>query len=388
MRQENNSSLQPFRAEDWWKSKAALLMGFVYLYGLWFNISFEKFIPLSILSILEISGFASFGYLINDYFDQEKDFIAGKKNFLLNKSILMQVSLILTSLFLIALPWIYLPTTRLSYSLIFIEFLLFFIYSCPPIRFKERGIWGVIIDALYAHTLPTLLAAYTFLLASSSALPIVPFVLLFIWQLANGIRNILLHQLEDKGKDIFSATNTFIKTIALQDLRVILVSVLLMEMISSLSFFIVLTTFQFWFCGGIIIISVLYFIAFREFSRLGFEKILHATLRYFPNSIYEKWLPILYLLILSCFNCFFLAFLFLHIAIFNFNLYQQVAKRIFLLWKMIPFNFVYYHILIPIRIFISSIVNHSIYYFFLLFSINLKKENLSAWEYFKLKRRK
>ena len=38
-----------FRVKDWWWSKAALLMGLVYLFAAWYHISFEEFIPLSIL---------------------------------------------------------------------------------------------------------------------------------------------------------------------------------------------------------------------------------------------------------------------------------------------------------------------------------------------------
>ena len=57
-----------FRIKDWWWSKAALLMGFVYLYAAWFGISFEKMVWLSLLSVSTIAGFASLGYFSNDFF--------------------------------------------------------------------------------------------------------------------------------------------------------------------------------------------------------------------------------------------------------------------------------------------------------------------------------
>ena len=94
MGQADISSTRPFRAEDWWKSKAALLMGFVYLFALWFDIPVRPFIPLSVLSIAVIIGFASFGYIVNDFFDKEKDRQAGKKNFLLDKSISYQLGVV------------------------------------------------------------------------------------------------------------------------------------------------------------------------------------------------------------------------------------------------------------------------------------------------------
>ena len=147
MAQSEISPAKPFRAEDWWKSKASALMGFVYLFALWFDIPFLVFIPLSVFSIAVIMGFASFGYIVNDFFDKEKDRQAGKKNFLLDKSPAYQTGLILATLIFICFPWFYLPAALYSYILIGIQISLFLIYSVPPFRLKERGAAGLAVDA-------------------------------------------------------------------------------------------------------------------------------------------------------------------------------------------------------------------------------------------------
>ncbi len=80
------ANLRAFRVDDWWRSKAAMLMGMVYLFTLWFYIPFAHFAILALLSLATICGFAATGYLLNDFFDRAKDLKAGKRNFLVNRS--------------------------------------------------------------------------------------------------------------------------------------------------------------------------------------------------------------------------------------------------------------------------------------------------------------
>ena len=118
----------------------------------------------------------------------------------------------------------------------------------------------------------------------------------------------------------------------------------------------------------------------------GFQKLLLSSWRYFPNNVYEKWLPALYLLLLCFRNPFFGLILVVHLALFNFEFYRLVAKWVYLLWKE-----VYFAILVPVwnlcRKVASLFINHLIYYALLIAGINLKKENTSALEYFKTRRK-
>jgi 4-hydroxybenzoate polyprenyltransferase len=376
---------RPFRADDWWTSKAALLMGFVYLFALWFNIPFRRFIPLSFFSILVIAGFASFGYLINDLFDKEKDRLAGKKNFLLDKPIAYQLGLAILSITLIIVPWFFLPITRVSYVLICTQLSLFLLYSCPPIRLKEKGAAGVLVDGLYAHAIPTILAAYTFFLASSIRLPYSAFALLFFWQLLGGIRNILIHQLEDKNTDMQSKTRTFATSVGAKNILRILQAAIVIELLLCLTFFSLLTVDNHWFGFCIAAVFLLCFQSIFWYIHLTQEDLPEAPLRFFPNNVYEKWLPALYLIMLSFSNKYFVILLFLHITFFNFDLYRRIIRMASHIWNGLPVGYIQYRIIIPIRIFISKVINHTIYYTLLIVGIDLKKEQISALDYFKKK---
>ena len=387
MGQTGTTSIRPFRANDWWTSKAALLMGFVYLYTLWFHISLLSFIPLSLLSITVIAGFASFGYLVNDFFDKEKDRLAGKGNFLLNKPILYQMGLPVLSLLLIALPWLYLPCDRWSFALIGIQLSLFVLYSAPPLRLKERGSAGVVIDALYAHAVPTMLAAYTFLLASTSVPRYAAFLFLFLWQFLCGVRNIVIHQQEDAASDKASNTKTFANAGNVKIVLNLLQFVLIAELLCCVVFFSLLTLDHHSFGVCIAAVLALCFQPTFWYIHITENEIPEPPLRYFPNNVYEKWLPLVYLLLLSFSNVFFLIFLFAHISLFNFGLYRQTGQRGSHIWKSIPFGHLLYLILIPVKTLTSTVINHVIYYSLLLLGIDLKKEQMSALEYFKKRKR-
>ena len=381
MGQADISSTRPFRAEDWWKSKAALLMGFVYLFALWFDIPVRPFIPLSVLSIAVIMGFASFGYIVNDFFDKEKDRQAGKKNFLLGRSTTYQLGVVLLSLTFVFLPWIYLPSSVYSYVLIVVQLFLFLIYSAPPLRLKEKGAIGLIVDALYAHAVPVVLAAYTFLLASGHRVPWLGLTLLFVWQGANGIRNILLHQSEDIDADILSQTKNYTASLSEKTRHKVLLSVLFFELIVSALFFTNIAMGQMQIGSCLLLVFAFYLWVFLKFN-MDTSKMLHSTWRYFPNNVYEKWLPALYLVLLSFHSTYFILFLLLHLAIFNFDFYRHVAKAIYL-----SVRWTEPHLVTPVKDFIikyvSLFVNYLIYYALLLFGIDLKKENMSARNYFK-----
>jgi len=378
MGQSGSIPIQPFRADDWWTSKASLLMGFVYLFALWFHISFERFIPLALFSILVITGFASFGYLTNDFFDKEKDMLASKKNFLLAKPLVYQIGLAIVSISLIAMPWFFLPADGPSFWLIGIQLSLFLLYSCPPVRLKEKGAAGVLVDSLYAHAIPTILAAYTFFLASSISLPYIAFALLFFWQLLSGLRNILIHQLEDTSSDLSSGTQTFAGTTDTKKILQILQVVILLELAFCLAFFSLLTVGEHLFAVCIAAVFVLCFRSSFWYIHLTQEELPDLPLRYFPNNVYEKWLPAIYLILLSFSNGYFIILLVLHITLFNFDLYRSIIRIGSNIRNNLPLGYIHYSIVLPICIFISKVINHLIYYSLLILSIDLKKEQMSA----------
>jgi 4-hydroxybenzoate polyprenyltransferase len=387
MGQSDIASTHPFRVEDWWRSKAALLMGFVYLFALWFDIPMQAFIPLSVLSVVVIIGFASFGYVVNDFFDKEKDRLSGKKNFLLGKSTSYQIGLVLLTLAFVSFSWLYLPATFYSFILISIQLTLFIIYSVPPLRLKEKGIAGLITDALYAHAVPVVLAAYTFLLASGRSLPWLSLILLSIWQFAIGIRNILLHQSEDIDADARSRTQNYSASLSERARHHILLFNLAFELLFCVLFFLSLAGGgRYKFIACLLPVLFFYIWAYLKYSS-SIGLMLHSTWRYFPNNVYEKWLPIVYLILLSFYNVYFIVFIVLHLVLFNFDFYSHTARSVALYLRLLRPRIITPAYDFAVRA-SSFFVNYLIYYSLLLVGINLKKENISAMEYFKNRRKK
>ena len=366
-----------FRVKDWWWSKAALLMGMIYLFASRYNIGFEKFIPLSILSLITITGFAGTGYLFNDLFDIEQDQLAGKRNFLAGKPTGLVIFLFFISLAFVFLPWLFLPKSKFSFVLIAMQLVLFIVYSAPPIRLKERGLAGIITDALYAHGLPALLAMYTFALAANYPFTIKDVALLFIWQTVSGIRNIILHQHDDKEADRKSGSKNFVTDLNASQFRALLGGLIVAEWLLSMAFFVSILSANPLFAFCLLVILTLSALGFMLFMEKDAPAFLSSTWKFFPNSIYEKWLPVTYLGLLAVHDGRFLILFLLHLTVFNFNFYTDSVDRLYGRWKSIPFK----GSIITLRIVLSYPGNYLIYYLFRIFGVDLKKENVSAREY-------
>lgn len=163
------------------------------------------------MSCITIFGIAGFGYFMNDLADRKEDEQAGKFNVLLKMHPAAIGGLLALFLALAVLPWVfYFPKNEWTLSLLGGELLLFILYSVPPFRFKERGILGVICDAMYAHAVPAVLAAVTFYELGDPVHPhwILYIVVLGSWQFWLGVRNILLHMRSDLEKDKGTGTRT------------------------------------------------------------------------------------------------------------------------------------------------------------------------------------
>ncbi|HLP50936.1 MAG TPA: hypothetical protein VK154_08630 [Chitinophagales bacterium] len=371
-----------FRLNDWWMSKAAMLMGMVYIFTLWFGIPFPQFLNLALLSLATISGFASTGYLLNDFFDREKDFKAGKENFLLGKPAWLILLLFIVSISLLFLPWIKLPFDRFSLALIVAEVLLLLAYSLPPIRLKERGMAGIITDSLYAHTVPVVLACYTFSLAAGYGLVVLPVILLVVWQSAMGVRNILIHQADDMELDKLSGSKNWVQQLSPGYFYKCIWRIILVEVIGSLAFFSWLCYEQVSFWPVILVVCFLCLMALIRFKEAGIKQMLESRSRVFPNAVFEKWIPVAVLFVLGFSNFLFWLVLVLHVAVFSLQTYFKAAAQgnIYgakLYWRLER---------IPFRAPFSFAVNYCIYCVFLLAGVNLKKENMSALDYLNRKK--
>lgn len=281
-----------------WKYKAPLLISFTYLFLLSGNVTTEKATTAFIASLLTIFGFAGFGYLTNDLSDRSSDALAGKENATSKLSKASIYSLLILFLVLAILPWYYLPFDSISIVLIASELVLFVIYAFPPFRLKEKGVFGLITDALYAHVVPAILASYTFILVSEKNFKDYYFLLsaILVWQFFSGLRNILSHQLKDYPNDLESHTKTFVTKVGKASGVKVMNAVIVFEAAGFLFFSWHLYQLNYWYIyclGGYGFIAVLQFFILHLYSD---EPTYKRVTNIFLDNFYVLFLPLLLLI--------------------------------------------------------------------------------------------
>ncbi|ANE53060.1 UbiA family prenyltransferase [Flavisolibacter tropicus] len=207
MKTNSISSFSPVRLRfnEWWSYKTPFILSISYAACIiqHTSISFTT-ITLFLCSYI---GLATYGYLLNDWFDIAADKLAGKHNRLENVSILQFILLSLLSLALSALPYLFLHLSHTVLYLFMLEAILLNLYCIPPVRLKERGWLAVITDTLYGFILPFWIGTLFFLEGQPSLLVITSCV---AWLAVVGIRNILTHQLHDHNSDIKACISTVV----------------------------------------------------------------------------------------------------------------------------------------------------------------------------------
>jgi len=269
-----------------------------------------------LLSMCISVGVAGVGYLSNDVGDSERDRAIGKPN--VQQGLSTTNLLLLYALFLsmALLPWLWLPFTRYSAGLITLELVLFFAYSFKPFRLKERGVPGLVADALYAHALPALLAAYTFcLFAFQSVKSHMLFVAsLCVWQFLLGLRNILFHQLQDAENDARSGTNTFVVRKGVQASEALVRLLLFAEVVAFAVFVAALASYNLLVLPAVL--ATFGWIYFHEKNGLathGYRKLAYV----FLDDVYVKWLPVITLALLCLTNTTYASLFLLHFVAFR-----------------------------------------------------------------------
>ena len=161
------------------------------------------------LYMLAAIGIAGFGHLFTDAFDVAEDRTLGKPNLWAPLGPGARTALLVTLLAASWLPWLGLPVGRIGFMLIGLQFVMFALYAMPPIRLKERGFWGIIADAIYAHMLPALITWYPFSILAHSLAPDWFPTLLGAWALTVGIRHLLQHQASQLESDLSANVRTY-----------------------------------------------------------------------------------------------------------------------------------------------------------------------------------
>ena len=193
-----------FRVSEWFGSKLPLQIAVFLLLA--YNVGYDakniatKFVLFIVYSVT----YFSISYLANDLSDIEDDKKAGKRNAFRDTNISVGiVAFVVTTLLhfasvvLISITWQFIVFSVVGY-------LFGIFYSFKPLRFKERGIVGLVVASFFQRNLQLLVIPFMF------EVDWLPFVLINIASFVYGIRFILIHQYMDYENDKVSGTKTFV----------------------------------------------------------------------------------------------------------------------------------------------------------------------------------
>ncbi|RYU79426.1 UbiA family prenyltransferase [Hymenobacter persicinus] len=200
------------RVQAWWSYKFSPVLATFYATVCYLGAPVWPLVPKLLLLLAALVVGATYVSVINDWTDQEDDRLAGKHNRVAGKSKALPATILVfclvAGLGMGYYFWQWSPTSTWLYLGAWVAFSL---YSLPPFRFKKRGLVGVLADASGSHFFPQML---TVSLASAwvgHALPGLWYGAVGAWALACGLRNILMHQLDDAQADEEAGVNTWVR---------------------------------------------------------------------------------------------------------------------------------------------------------------------------------
>jgi 4-hydroxybenzoate polyprenyltransferase len=206
------TAMRPFRAmrpENWWLSKIPPLLAVTYLDMVRVGSEPDRAVLALACFLWSISFVAAYGHVINDVFDVDADLRAGKPNHMAGVGGTRRALLCVTLLLAGFAPAFVAHYSATTLVLLALNFLWPTIYSLPGIRLKERGVAGLVCDALGSHVTPTLIALSMFETTSAARSGQLFPVAMVTWAAVLGTKGILHHQILDRTNDIRSGTVTF-----------------------------------------------------------------------------------------------------------------------------------------------------------------------------------
>lgn len=167
------------------------------------------FRPLISLVLISSFGFYfMYGFLINDFFDMPYDIAAGKKRAVHELPKIVFIAIILVVVFISALHLLYLKESLYIVTYV-VSYILATLYSAPPIRFKNRGLSGIVVNGLIEKMLPVL-AVFAFFTHFGMDTLIFLATSFFV-----GIVDIITHQIYDHEDDLRNGIRTFVVNVGI-----------------------------------------------------------------------------------------------------------------------------------------------------------------------------
>jgi 4-hydroxybenzoate polyprenyltransferase len=159
------------------------------------------------LLLLLLCLYAGLGHIVNSYCDRKIDTVACKVNTLAQISekngLKLVVIIIITSVVTVFLVYIKQPIVLF---LFYLAIVIAAFYSLPPVRLKERGIFGLVAAAVTQRTLPVVIVFH--------ALEAWDWTVLVLCVLSTliGMRYIIVHQIKDESADLLARVQTVATT--------------------------------------------------------------------------------------------------------------------------------------------------------------------------------
>lgn len=216
-----SSMFSLFRGSEWWVYKTPPLLAIAYIEIISQYLPFQQSLGTLLAILVSIFSIGAYGYIINDICDIEVDRRAGKLNRMASLSKKQRLFLILSFALAGLIPWLIIGLTLPLTIALFALYLLLIIYPAPPLRLKERHLWGVLADAATAHAIPTFFITTAFYNLNETSPSGGNFLGLIatVWASVVGIRGILIHQLWDRNNDLKSGIKTFATQLKVKSIR-------------------------------------------------------------------------------------------------------------------------------------------------------------------------
>ena len=196
------------RINEWLASKVIMMLG-VFSYFLYMNeiLGLSALIGIGVY-FLYVSSFLAISYIANDYSDIEVDKKAGKEK-VISKLKTWQIWLSFVLIFIMGnLPLlVYCENKVLVGIFVVVTYILGLSYSTLGIRFKEKGIWGL-IECSFAQKCAPLVVIYAMI--SFNKIQLLMLVGWMIVSFLDGLRYIIIHQVVDLENDLKSGVVTYV----------------------------------------------------------------------------------------------------------------------------------------------------------------------------------
>lgn len=197
------------RIREWLDSKVTFMMGILLLFYFCIGERFEAItVVKTVAYFLYVSMFLAISYVANDFADMEIDKKSGKVKIIAN----MPKWEIWSSLILMAMvgniPLLACADNKWGCSIIIaLTYFLGLAYSTLGIRFKERGLLGLIECSYAQRCMPLLIIL---VLVKTDVLLTIMLLGWMCLSFIDGLRYIIIHQVNDLENDIASGVDTYV----------------------------------------------------------------------------------------------------------------------------------------------------------------------------------